>query len=189
VTVRQGNRREVWDDVRQGRADVGLTFGEPPPDAALSRRSLYEDPLVAVLPSSHRLAREESVAPEDLATEPILATQPGCGFRGMLDARIDEWQGARVVAELASVAGVCGCVATGMGWALLPATAVESWVVRGELAAVPMRGAGFRTPVTVTWLRARENHPNITAFVDCAMAHARPVRIEEWPRAHVHDVA
>ncbi|WP_189335948.1 LysR family transcriptional regulator [Actinoplanes ianthinogenes] len=165
VSVREANRGELYGAVRRGDLDVSLTFGEPPADEALGAATVDTERLIVVTPPGHALATASMLTPGELAGEPFVATQVGCGFREMLDR---SGLGSSVVAELGSMAALCGCVAAGMGLALLPESAVREQHARGVVAAVPLKDAA--APVTLTWLRRRESRPAVAAFLAAAGA-------------------
>jgi DNA-binding transcriptional LysR family regulator len=163
VTVRDGNRGELYGAVRRGEIDACLTFGPPPPDDALDSESLGTDRLLIVTPAGHRLADREQLGPADLAGEEFLVTSPGCGFREMFDRSVRP-AGPVVVAELGSLAALCGCVAAGMGIALLPEIAVRRHLDRDRVATVPLAGPTAEVAVTMTWLRRLAAKPALAAF-------------------------
>jgi DNA-binding transcriptional LysR family regulator len=174
VSLREGNRGEMYDGVRRGEIDISFTFGAAPADDAFASMAISEDRLMLVTPVGHRFSRIEAVDSADLRGEPFLATQRGCGFREMFDQTFGgrDQDGVRLEAEVASIAALCACVASGMGLALLPEMVVRGPAERGELVAMPVRDLDFRTPVTITWLRRREHMPSLAEFI--AMA-ASPV--------------
>jgi DNA-binding transcriptional LysR family regulator len=112
VTVREGNRAELYGAVRRGELDACLTFGAAPADDALASEPLATDRLMIVTPPGHRLADREQLPAADLAGEEFLVTAPGCGFREMFDHSLRP-AGAVPIAEFESVAALCGCVAAG----------------------------------------------------------------------------
>lgn len=170
VSVREGNRGQLYGAVRRGDLDVSLTFGDPPADEALSSTSLGHDQLMVVTPPAHRLADRETVRMMDLPGEPFLATEQGCGFREMFDRAVNGLgtNGPTVVAEATSLAALCSCVASGMGCALLPEIAISAQLSRGEVAAIPLGDARSVTSITMTWLRRWERKPALAAFLALA---------------------
>jgi len=58
---------DVGDALQSGEIDLGFLRVEPRPD--VTYQVIAKEPLVAILPSSHRLARRKSVAPADLEGE------------------------------------------------------------------------------------------------------------------------
>jgi DNA-binding transcriptional LysR family regulator len=170
VSVREGNRGQLYGSVRRGDIDVSLTFGDPPADEALGTRSLGYDQLMVVTPPGHRLAGHQTVRMMDLPGELFLATEQGCGFREMFDRAVSGLgtNGPTVVAEVTSLAALCSCVASGMGCALLPEIAINAHLSRGDVAAIPLGDASSVTPVTMTWLRRWERKPALSAFLELA---------------------
>lgn len=163
VTVREGNRSELYGAVRRGEIDACLTFGPAPADEALACAVLGTDRLMIVTPPGHRLAGRGQLRPADLAGEEFLVTAPGCGFREMFDRSVAPL-GPVVVAELGSLAALGGCVAAGMGVALLPEIAVG----RHDVAKIPLAGPQAEVTVTMTWLRRLAAKPALAAFRELA---------------------
>lgn len=178
VTVGQGNRGELYGAVRRGEIDLAFTFGAAPPDPELASEGLGTERLVVIAPVGHRLASMDRLAVADLRAEPFLVTEVGCGFREMFDQilgprALDGPDRPMIAAEVTSLAALCGCVASGMGCALLPEMAVRGHVQRGELVARHLTGSGFQTAVTMTWLRRRQHRPGVAAFLATARATFR----------------
>ena len=71
VSVREGRTTDLVTGVREGALHVAVTFqdaAEPRREHAGTRRAeLFSEPMVAVLPPRHRLARRRSVALTELA--------------------------------------------------------------------------------------------------------------------------
>ncbi|GAA3749292.1 LysR family transcriptional regulator [Salinactinospora qingdaonensis] len=170
VTVKEGNRGEVYNAVRRSDIAVGFTFGDPPADETLASETIATDHLMVVVPRHSRLARLDRVRPQDLQGESFLATEPGCCFREMLDSCVHSLgpTAPTIEAQMTSFAALCSCAATGMGAALLPDMAVRSHVDKGRIVALPMAGDEFRVQVTMTWLRHAETTPGIATMLKAA---------------------
>ena len=176
VVVRLGTRGELLAGVRRAELDACLTFGEPTAEPGLATVELGRVRLMVVGAPGHRLRHLDQVARADLVGEEFLATEPGCGFRAMFDAALGGGApGPVLVAEVASMAALRGCAATGAGLALLPEIAVTEQVARGEVTAAPLAGAaGADTDVaiTLTWARGAELTPGLAPFVELASTRA-----------------
>ena len=180
VRVRQDNRGGLYRAVRCGDLDLCLAFGDPPADPSTSSETMAEEPLVVIVPPAHPLAGRGRVQLAELAAEPFLATERGCVFREMFDDAFSPFPVKEPVAELASIGALSGCVAAGMGCALLPLVSVRSQAARGEVAVVRSEDADLRTPVTMTWLERNSANPNIVAF-----QQALRQQLACWPAALV----
>ncbi|CAO5253385.1 LysR family transcriptional regulator [Frankia sp. AgKG'84/4] len=170
VTVRQGRTGELHEAVRGGDLDVCFTFGAPPTSAGVCCETVREETLVVVAPAGHRLAGTGQLTLDELRGEPFLVTERGCGFRDMFDRSLGSIAGQApvIAAEVASIAALGGCVAAGMGLAILPALAVADRLARGEVAALPIEDARFHVPVTMSWAQRREDRPNVAALLTIA---------------------
>jgi DNA-binding transcriptional LysR family regulator len=164
VRVTQGNRGELYQAVRRGDLDLCLTFGAPPPDAGLLAETLAEEPLVVIAPPDHPLAGRGRAPLAELAAEPFLATERGCGFREMYDGAFSGPAAKEPVAEVSSIGTLGACVAAGMGCALLPYVAVRDRADRGEVAVIEVEDARLRTTVTMTWLDRNSANPGLTGL-------------------------
>ncbi|MDR3033789.1 MAG: LysR family transcriptional regulator substrate-binding protein, partial [Kitasatospora sp.] len=135
-----------------------------------------------IVPPGHRLAARGRADLAELAAEPFLATQRGCGFREMYDTAFGSTStdthadadanaatataGPEPVAEVDSIDTLGACVAAGMGCALLPLLAVRHRADRGEVAVVEVGDAELRTAITMTWLERSPANPALTGFQD-----------------------
>ena len=64
---------ELADGLMQGKIDVALLRREAR-TAGLAFKFLIKEPLIAILPARHRLARHRAVRPQDLARESFIST-------------------------------------------------------------------------------------------------------------------
>ncbi|MGW4809010.1 LysR family transcriptional regulator [Kitasatospora sp. NPDC004272] len=170
VRVSQDNRGALYRAVRSGDLDLCLTFGASPAAPGLCAETLAEEPLVVIVPPEHPLAARGRADLAELAAEPFLATQRGCGFREMYDGALGAVAGREPVAEVDGIGTLGACVAAEMGCALLPLVAVRELAERGEVALVEVDGADLRTAVTMTWLERNATAPQLTGFRDAVRA-------------------
>lgn len=68
LTLSSQSSPELADSLMQGKVDVAL-FRRETQTTGLAYKFLIKEPLVAILPASHRLAARKSVRPKDLARE------------------------------------------------------------------------------------------------------------------------
>jgi DNA-binding transcriptional LysR family regulator len=137
---------EAVGGLRAGRADLALVArpaGRPLGDQ-VEAQVLFEDPMLAVLPGGHRLARRRSLRLDDLAGEPwVLGGGPGCSDRAtvLLACHAAGFE-PRVTVDFPTddYNATQGMVAAGAGVTLLPRLALA--VPRDDLAVRPLAGAG-----------------------------------------------
>jgi LysR family hca operon transcriptional activator len=73
VTITTKSSPELANALMQGEIDVALLRRETR-TAGLDFKFLVKEPLVAVLPSRHRLARHKTIRPEDICREDFIST-------------------------------------------------------------------------------------------------------------------
>lgn len=139
ITLTQADPQAAMARLRAGEVDLILTAdAEPPSGGAVELVTLLEDPLQAVLPSTHLLAGREQLALEELASDTWVDTPTGSDARRLL-----LWSCARagfiprVAFESDEYLTVQQLVAAGAGVALLPGLALRSSSVPGT-TVVPL---------------------------------------------------
>ena len=160
--------RELNDALTSGSVDVGIAFPwQRPP--GLEYLAVFTEPLCAVLPAGHRLAKQKTVNVGDLADEPFItfpaATAPalhemviGCCREHGFEPRI------RLETHLQQT--IVNLIAEGLGVSLVPQS----------MSKMQLPGAVFR-PVTaprmveqgVIWAAGNDN-PCLACFLACARA-------------------
>jgi molybdate transport repressor ModE-like protein len=167
---------EAIGGLRTGRADLVLVArpaGEPPTDQVEAHR-LLEDPMPAVLPGGHRLARRRTLRLDDLAGEPwVLGGGPGCSDRAtILRACHAAGFEPRVTVDFPTddYNATQGMVAAGAGVTLLPRLALA--VPRDDLAVRPLAGAGPSREV-VAAVRRGDQAPATLAMLEEVCGAAR----------------
>jgi len=78
IEISEGTARDIIVQLRADRVDIAFVAGAPDLPDCHSRR-IWHEPLVAVLPSSHPLADNESIAWDELAGEAFLVRHNGTG--------------------------------------------------------------------------------------------------------------
>jgi molybdate transport repressor ModE-like protein len=148
---------EAVEGLRAGRTDLAL-LAEPldQPAGPVETHRLLDDPMLAVLPAGHRLARRRALRLDDLAAEPwVLGGGPGCSDRAII-LRACHAAGfePRVGVEFPTddYHATQGMVAAGAGITLLPRLALS--VPRDDLVVRPLAGGGLHRQVVAATRRA-----------------------------------
>lgn len=151
--VRVGNTREVVELVKSGEVEIGLVEG-PVEDPDVVCRAFARDELVAVVAPSHELAGAVGAVPlRRLVACALIDREPGSGTREILERELER-RGVRwaPVLELESTEAIKGCVAAGMGVAVLSRLAVRRELEGGELVRLAVRGVSFARTLSVVRL-------------------------------------
>ncbi|MEV3990550.1 LysR family transcriptional regulator [Streptomyces sp. NPDC049837] len=151
VQLHAAGTAECVEGLRSGRLDVALLLEEDADFPDVAAEPVAREPLALVCAPGHPLAartrararaRARAVSWEDLAAEEFFLLEEGCCYSDALERRLLAVAGARPrLTRFGSVDAARGCVAAGLGLALLPLTTVEEHLRQGRLARVP--GPGF----------------------------------------------
>lgn len=163
VWVREERGDTLLRQLAEGVHDV-ILLPEEVRRPELECHRLLAEPLMVVLPADHPLARQDSVAPDDLAGETILTMERGhrlydqivhlCADVGAHHARDYEGTTLDTLRQM---------VALGMGASLLPALYVRSEVIREQL--VVARPLSSRAPVRHISLVWRSSSPRENTYL------------------------
>lgn len=190
--VEEDYRANLCKKLCNGALDVivvSLPFSEP--DVVI--QSLFDEPFMVLMPSSHALAMKTEVAPEDIDSQELLLLGEGHCFRDQLLASQPQWQ--RVIgaaagqrshaAEGNTLETLRYMVAAGLGVAVVPQSAAIPALATLNLVARPYVGAS-RT-LALAWRASFPRHKVIallrTAIQTCSGAYWRfttePIEAEQ----------
>ena len=143
---------QTVSDIVNGSADVG--FAALPvyfPSAQV--QTLFEDELVVVVGSAHRMSGQKHATLEDLRREPWILLERGASIRRATDAFfLDVGIEPAMALESNDTYFIKLMVERGLGISLLPAWAVRDEVAWGWLARLPIEGHRLRRQVAAVSL-------------------------------------
>lgn len=156
IELRVANGRELLSMMLADELDAAL-IGDPPSDHRFAIRQLFSDTLVLVAPARHLPIRK----PTDVKPLTLVVFRPGCVYR----ARLESWcaRGGLVpnrLVEVGSFHAVIGCVAAGMGIALVPEALVAIHPGRAHVSIHPLPKGTQRIRHAMVW---RKNAPSAPA--------------------------
>ena len=144
-----GDPRDLVNRVLNSELDAAL-IADPVSDRRLATMAIYEEELVIVAEAMHAAIS----SPKDLPSKTILAFHPGCPHR----KRLEEWFArSRVmpekIVEVGSYHLILGCVAVGMGIALVPHSVLDTYAEKGRLSVHKLRSRFGRARTSLVWRR------------------------------------
>jgi LysR family transcriptional regulator, regulator for metE and metH len=148
----------------EGKLDVAI-MSCPPRNKSLRATPMFEDELVIVMASAHRLASSSQIQPRDLAQETVLVYPPReestliqkiLKPSGVTPQRVIEVPLTEAIIELASAGTGIGFLAR---WAVAPSAEA------GRVAIRPLSGSGFRRQWYAVTLRNQPAPPHLTEFL------------------------
>ncbi|WP_158741878.1 LysR substrate-binding domain-containing protein [Acidisphaera sp. L21] len=138
IRVFSGFSTKLADDLQRGKLDAAFLRREPNPQ--LDYRLVISEPLVAILPSHHRLAGHGSIEPRDLVDENFIGVSPVAPIlRNTVNGYLKQ-SGVAMTPhlEIDNFAMAISLVGATQGVALLPAS-IESYLPP-SIVSRPLRG-------------------------------------------------
>ena len=142
-----GDPRDLVNKVLNSELDAAL-IADPVSDRRLETMAIYDEELVIVAEAKHGAI----ASPKDLRSKSILAFHPGCPHR----KRLEDWfSRGRVIPERIVEVGsyhlILGCVAVGMGVALVPRSVLDTYTERDRLSVHELRAKFGRVKTRLVW--------------------------------------
>jgi DNA-binding transcriptional LysR family regulator len=158
LELRTGNPHQLATAVLAGELDAALV-AEPIADAPFDKQSVFIEELVIVAPSGHPPIGKTADVPRTM-----IAFENGCPHR----KRLEEWYAKRGemperTIELGSYHATLGCVAAGMGVALLPKSVLSTFPERKQLSVHALPAGENRAATVLIW-RKGATSPKLQAL-------------------------
>lgn len=167
VALRIGNTREIEEQVRACRVDLGIVGGH----LADSRETCVEaslvDRIVLIVPPRHPWAGLRAVPAERLRGECLLVREEGSATRRVTEAALERAGVApRARLELGHTEAIKQGVLAGLGVALVSEHAIRSEAAGRRLRPVAVRGLEIQRHFHVIRHEARSLGPAARAFLE-----------------------
>ncbi|NYZ17621.1 LysR family transcriptional regulator [Azospirillum sp. RWY-5-1] len=171
VTLSVGNSRTLLQGLLDTRIDVAV-LADVPGDSRLYVVPLRRDPVMALLPRGHRLARHRAVTLAELAAERLVLREPGSMTRRLVERAFAAADLAPATPlEIESREAVVEAVAAGLGIGFVSAA---EFAQDPRLALLPFAGVVVEMDEYVVCLRERRRLAVVRAFLEVARERAVP---------------
>jgi LysR family hydrogen peroxide-inducible transcriptional activator len=183
---------KLLEMLRTGEIDCAI-LAEPFPDTGLAVAPLYDEPFLAAVPTSHPLAKLESISTEQLKAETMLLLGTGHCFRDHVLEVCPEFarfssnaEGIRKSFEGSSLETIKHMVAAGMGVTLVPRLSVPKSALAPRAKGakphsdesfvryLPFRGEAPTRRVVLVWRRSFTRYEAIAALRNAIYACELP---------------
>jgi DNA-binding transcriptional LysR family regulator len=144
-----GDPRDLMHRVLNSELDAALV-ADPVSDRRLATLAIYDEELVIVAEATHAAIS----SPRDVPSKTILAFHHGCPHR----KRLEEWFARsgvlpeRIV-EVGSYHLILGCVAIGMGIALVPLSVLDTYAEKARIGVHKLPAKFGRAKTSLVWRR------------------------------------
>ncbi|MGF6744005.1 LysR substrate-binding domain-containing protein [Paraburkholderia atlantica] len=148
---------------------IDVAFMRGPIDAAVFESEVVlEEPMMVILPASHRLAQCEEIAPEQLDGETFVATDPLAAgqVHKVVEAYFEAYGIRPRTAQIANnILLNLNLISMGLGLGLLPAYTAS--LINRSSCARPLAGEAPVIPLYMVWRRG-EHTPELEALLTIA---------------------
>ncbi|UNK75051.1 LysR family transcriptional regulator [Raoultella planticola] len=172
IQTRETNTREQIVPLNEGALDLGLMRNTQLPETLVWERVLRE-PLLAMVPSDHPLARQEAVSLIELAREPFVFFDPHVGtglYDDILGLMRRYGQTPMIAQEVGEAMTIIGLVASGLGVSILPASFKR--VQLNEMRWLPIKEQDAVSEMWLVWSKHHEQSQATQRFREYLLAAA-----------------
>ncbi len=170
-------------ELETGKLDLALNMCDVVTNPVFVSLPLRNERIFLIGHASLPIARKATVKPADLAGQPLLLTEYGCGYRAKLD-RVLALQNVRPghITEFSSVEAIKQCVAASMGLAILPAIVVAGELRRRQFKALHWAGPSLDIATYIVWHKDKWISPAMAAFRDLVRETIDGSETADWRR-------
>lgn len=125
------------------------------------------EPMAILCSPEHAFAGRESIRPEDLSGEPLILTEPCCGYRALFEYTLPRFNiKSHLILEASNVQAIKQLVIFGMGITFLPQVAVEEELMQKRLVKLNWAEPDFHIYTQVVYHKTRRMSAALKAFID-----------------------
>ncbi len=166
------NSDDVLSLVESGEVDLGISEGRGG-HRSLKSVGLWMDELGCVLAEDHRLAHCDSVSLKEVLSEDLILREEGSGTRSIFEWMLTERgvspRDVKVTAELASIQGILGMVAHGVGVSIL--SRVVTFEVP-DILFVPIRDLSLKRQIALVERHGKVGNAAIGQLIETIIRSA-----------------
>jgi LysR family transcriptional regulator, transcription activator of glutamate synthase operon len=139
---------EVLDLLKKGELDVAITE-KIAVNKAIWRRDIFEESFYAVVPNTHKFAKEKSVFFEEIANEEFVLYPPTCSIRQCISHLMEKIEGNLLVkTEVDFGEFLIGYVAAGGGITVVPEITAK-YLGHPSVKAIPIKNIDARRQISI----------------------------------------
>jgi DNA-binding transcriptional LysR family regulator len=158
------NREALVRLLEENEADVVL-MGQPPKNLDLISEPFMDNPLVAIAPPGHCLAKTKNISLERLAEEVFVVREPGSGTRQAMERFfLDKGLQLRQGMEMTRAEAIKQAVRAGLGLGVVSIHTVELEMETGRLVLLDVAGFPIKRQWFLVYRRGKRLSPVAEAF-------------------------
>ncbi len=167
ILMRFGTTSEYLSSLKENTIDIAFFIDREIINDDTITVWQKEEPMALLCSPEHAFAGKAEVFPEDLSGEPLILTEPCCGYRALFDSIMSQYRvKPRSVIETGNVHVIKQLILSGMGIAFLPLTAVEEELGQRRLVKLNWKGPDFPVFTQVLYHKSKWMSAALKAFID-----------------------
>lgn len=167
ILIKFGARAEFLRLLKENLIDIAFFVDQKIIDSNLITIYQTPEPMALLCSPGYAFAGREKVYPEDLSGEPLILTEPCCGYRALFDTIMLQFNvKPRSVIETSNVQAIKQLVLSGMGITFLPQTAVEEELQQKRLVRLNWVGPDFHIFTQVLCHKNKWMSAALMAFIN-----------------------
>lgn len=175
VVVEYRRSPAIYDDILEGRADLGLV-SYPQRSRGIIAEVFMEDELVVICAPGHRFARKKKIKLQDLDGERFVAFEPDTPTRKAIDRAIRQHRVTFAQQhEFDTIETVKRAVEVADAVSIVPRRTVEREHLAGRLCIVKLADVDLVRPLGILRKQARVTTPAMREFMRVMLDGAEPM--------------
>lgn len=167
ISIKFGDKAEFLRSLKDNTLDIAFFLDQKIKDSDFITALQVPEPMVLLCSPEHAFACRENVYPEDLSGEPLILTEPGCGYRVLFDTIMSQYNvKPSSIIETGNVQAIKQLTLSGMGITLLPKTSVEKELHQKQLINLNWIGPDFLIFTQVLYHKNKWMSVALKAFID-----------------------
>ncbi len=167
-----GNRADMIGGLQRNEIDIAV-MGRPPDELDVETAVFGDHPHVIIVAPDHRLLQQRWIRPVELAGEVFLTREPGSGTRTLAEKFFaDSGISPRIGMQISSNETIKQAVSAGLGIAFISGHTIDSGLITGSLAILPVEGLPIVRQWCIVHLRRRRLMPAAKSIRNFFIAEA-----------------
>jgi DNA-binding transcriptional LysR family regulator len=167
ILMKFGPRAEFVRSLKENAIDIAFFIDQRITDPDFITVYQIPEPMALLCSPGYAFADRENVFPEDLSGEPLILTEPCCGYRAVFNSILSRFDvQPRSVIETGNVPVIKQLVSSGMGITFLPQTAAEEELQQKRLVKLNWRGPEFHVYTQALCHKSKWMSAALKAFID-----------------------
>ncbi len=152
----------------------------PPERDDIEATTFLDNPLVAIAPANHPLAKQRNLPLECLAEEPLIVREEGSGTRKVIQ-KFFERHGIspRINLELGSNEAIHQAVIDGLGLSVISLHTLKFTEVKNQLAILDIEGLPIRCQWQVIYPKKKQLSITATTFLEYLLATSQQFSVDK----------